>query len=301
MKMYEHKLPPALIQHLQNVHGELAEQWLNELPKLLDEYAHKWQLTLGACYADASFNFVAPALLNNGEKVVLKCGIPHEAMQHEIAALQYFNGIGAARLLQAEQDKGIFLLEQVTPGTLLETHADENKTTVLAVKLMNQLHKPLAEKLAFPNLQDWFNGFDKLYAQFNGKTGPFPKILVDSAKGISHELLSSMSDPVLLHGDLHYANILFSDRHGALAIDPKGVMGEREYEIPFPRIDKGITKKFFKRRIDCFIDISEFDRQRVIGWFFSKAMLAAWWSFEDNGEICQSFLDCAEIVLEVGV
>jgi hypothetical protein len=33
-----------------------------------------------------------------------------------------------------------------------------------------------------------------------------------------------------------------------------------------------------------------------LGWAFSKAVLAAWWSFEDSGEIWQPFLDCAEIL-----
>lgn len=107
-----------------------------------------------------------------------------------------------------------------------------------------------------------------------------------------------MGPLILLHGDLHYGNILLSDEHGWLSIDPKGVIGEKEYEIPFPRIaqDGMVNKITLKCHLDQFIEISGFDRQRVLVWAFSKAVLAAWWSFEDTGEIFQPFLDCAEIL-----
>ncbi len=97
---------------------------------------------------------------------------------------------------------------------------------------------------------------------------------------------------------MHYANILLSDRHGWLSIDPKGLIGEREYEIPFPRISEAgnINKISIRRRLDQFIEVCGFDRQRILAWAFSKAVLAAWWSFEDNGEVWQPFLDCAEIL-----
>lgn len=105
-----------------------------------------------------------------------------------------------------------------------------------------------------------------------------------------------MGPAVLLHGDLHYANILLSDQQGWLAIDPKGVIGEREYEIPFPRLQDEINKNVIKRQLDQFIEISGFDRSRVLAWAFCKTALAAWWSFEDQDEIWQPFLHCAEIL-----
>jgi hypothetical protein len=37
----------------------------------------------------------------------------------------------------------------------------------------------------------------------------------------------------------------------------------------------------------------------VTGWFFTKLLLAAWWSFEDSGVIWQPFLNSAEIMSEL--
>ncbi len=47
---------------------------------------------------------------------------------------------------------------------------------------------------------------------------------------LAQELLLSQGEPVLLHGDLHHYNLL-QHQDTWLAIDPKGVVGEREFEI----------------------------------------------------------------------
>ncbi len=293
--------PPALREHIIKGHPETGKKWLADLPALLKSAEKIWQLSLGACFPDASFNFVAPVTRADGSQAVLKCGLPTLALCNEIAALRHFNGQGAVKLLQADEEQGLFLLDKVEPGTLLETHTDPDYATRLAVELMQRLHKPLNTPGSFQTLADLFKGFDDLYQRFDGKTGPFPSVLIDHAQGISRELLDSQSAPVLLHGDLHYANILLSKANGAIAIDPKGFIGEPEYETPLPRLTPELTKKVLRRRLDVLIEMSGFDRERIIAWLFAKATLAAWWSFEDTGEISLPFLECAERVLEIGI
>ena len=45
------------------------------------------------------------------------------------------------------------------------------------------------------------------------------------------ELCASQRGVRLLHGDLQHYNVLFDRRRGWVSIDPKGVLGEPEYEI----------------------------------------------------------------------
>ncbi len=298
--IYKMNLPKELIKNLIGIHGIQGKKWLDDLPSFLSSYEKKWQFTLEDFFNNANFNVVATVTLSNGSPAVLKCSIPSKEFTNEIAALQHFNGVGAVKILRSDHHAGIMLLEKLTPGTFLEESSNEMQNTLISVELMNKLHKTIQEQEIplFPSLANWFQGFDRLYQYFQGETGPFPKKLIDRAQAISKELLASMGPLVLLHGDLHYANILLSDKHGWLSIDPKGVIGEREYEIPFPRISEAgnVNKISIKRRLDQFIEVSGFDRQRILGWAFSKAALAAWWSFEDNGEVWQPFLDCAEIL-----
>lgn len=279
-----------------HVHGEKGRQWLNDLPNLLQQFATSWNLILGDCYANANFNYVVPAQLENSQEVVLKFGVPSEVFIAEANALKYYNGIGAVRLLQFAKDAGVMLLEKIAPGDLLEEWSDENQATLWAFELIKKLHRPMTEISEFPSLRDWFQGLEKLTHHFDGRTGPFPPHLVEKAKGISRELLRSQGEQVLLHGDLHYANILWSEQNGWLAIDPQGVIGEREFDIPFPRLEKIIDKKLLQYRLAQFMEISGFDRQRIAGWLFSKAVLAAWWTFEDSGAIDNKFIRCAESV-----
>ena len=62
---------------------------------------------------------------------------------------------------------------------------------------------------------------------------------LDKAEGhelvpLARELYASLDAgrEVLVHGDFHHHNILASER-GYLAIDPKPMLGEPEYDVPF--------------------------------------------------------------------
>jgi len=54
--------------------------------------------------------------------------------------------------------------------------------------------------------------------------------MFDKAENIFKEFPKEKKEQVLLHGDLHSDNILSSQR-GWLVIDPKGIVGEREFEL----------------------------------------------------------------------
>jgi streptomycin 6-kinase len=49
-------------------------------------------------------------------------------------------------------------------------------------------------------------------------------------QSVANVLLSSPQDEVVLHGDLHHGNILDFGTRGWLAIDPKGLLGERGFD-----------------------------------------------------------------------
>src|SRR5438105_1948740 len=58
-----------------------------------------------------------------------------------------------------------------------------------------------------------------------------PADLVAEGEEVYSRLCASQVHPTLLHGDLQHYNVLFDARRGWLAIDPKGVVSEVEYEI----------------------------------------------------------------------
>ncbi len=242
-------------------------------------------------------------------EVILKLGVPHRELTSEIAALRVYNGRGACRLLDADAQKGMFLLERLQPGRMLSTRMDDERATQIAADVMSQLWRPVPEnKVDFIKLKDWFGGFKRLRQRYNGGTGPLPKQLVETAESLSTDLLAENKDEVLLHGDFHHFNVLESAR-GWLAIDPKGVIGPRGYEVgPFlinPNdrfLDGSNPRAQTERRIAILSEKLGMERERIRSWGICHAVLSAWWSFEDNNPGWGEYsLRCAQVIAAVEV
>jgi streptomycin 6-kinase len=284
------------------LHGDMGREWLAGLPSLLDRYADRWSLTLAPPFAPLSYNYVAPAR-SDGAHLVVKAGVPCRELLNEIDALRLYDGESMVRLLDADRDDGIMLIERLIPGTTLLDEPDDERATAIAAGVMLRLRRPPPAAHTFPSVADWGAGLQRLRARFDGGAGPFPEELVDRAEHLFGELLASMSEPVLLHGDLHHGNILAAERAPWLAIDPKGVVGEPACEVgawlrnPMPGLMADPNRRrVTERRVDQFAELLELDRARVIGWGLAQSVLSAWWSFEDHGGGWEPAIACAELL-----
>jgi len=298
-------LPDQFSKRIVGTFGEQGADWLRILPQLLVELSSRWQIRIEDPFPDMAYNFVAPALRKDGTAVVVKVGVPNTEIKNEIAALQAYDGRGTVTLIEALPDEGAFLLERLTPGEHV-LHLNDEVATSIAADVIRRIWKSGTPQGDFPSVSDWAKGFQRLRKRFDGGTGPFPKKLVDTAQSLFRDLLSSMGETILLHGDLHHWNILSADRAPWLAIDPKGVLGEPAYEVgawlrnPFPQIltfDQ--PRKVIARRLDQFADQLTLARDRMLAWGIAQAALAAWWSFEDEGDEWDSWLAYAGIISTV--
>ena len=96
-------------------HSELWER----LPTLLEYCAQQWSLRVLPAFPNLSFNYVAPAQREDGTDVVLKIGLPHRELRTEIDALRLYAGRNSVRLLEADPEKGILLLERIRIRTTI--------------------------------------------------------------------------------------------------------------------------------------------------------------------------------------
>lgn len=99
-----------------------------------------------------------------------------------------------------------------------------------------------------------------------------------------------MTTEIFLHGDLHHDNILKNEDHW-LAIDPKGIVGEPEFEIAafdFMSINELAQMSDVKNRVEARVNLlaqkANLNPQRIIGWVFIRLILMAAWQIEDNGD-----------------
>jgi streptomycin 6-kinase len=115
-----------------------------------------------------------------------------------------------------------------------------------------------------------------------------PARLVDRAGETYASLCASQRHTRLLHGDLQHYNVLFDADRGWLAIDPKGVVGEVEYELgaslrnPGERPDLFASPDIVERRVRLHAARLGIDADRTLRWACAQAVLSAIWTVEDG-------------------
>ncbi len=282
-------LPFEFIQNIEGVFGEAGKQFIANLPALIEEASQRWGLTDVQPSSDLSYNFVAFAE-RGAEQVVLKMAVPNRESKSEMAALRLFNGVGACRLIDCDEEKCWMLLERLNPGVMLSALEDDEEATYIAAQVMQKIWRPAPADTAFIRLTDWFDGLQKLRLMFNGGTGPLDEKLVERVEHSVKGFFAENHQPVLMHGDFHHFNILSAER-GWLVIDPKGVIGPAAYEVgPFllnpwgDLLNGGKTRRMTKKRIDILHEQLGFERERILEWGLAHAVLSAWWSIEEHGD-----------------
>ena len=220
-----------------------------------------------------------------GEPVVLKV-VKHPGDEWlSGAVLSAFRGKGVVRVF--DYADGALLLERLSPGESLAGLAlsgDDTGATEILADVIGRM-SPAETVDGFPSVEDWGRGFERYKA--SAATG-IPGQLLDEARDVYFELCRSQSHVRLLHGDLHQGNVLLDSERGWLAIDPKGVIGEPEYEVgaalrnPLERPDLFLQRLAIRRRVDLFSARLDLDPGRMLAWSFAQAVLSAIWALEDG-------------------
>ena len=191
---------------------------LAALERTAREVAAEWGLELGPRFELARYSFVAPA----GVDEILKVTPPEDDESDEEAdALELWVGDGAVRLLRRDAARRALLLERVRPGDDLSGLPEDEAAAVAA---------DVARCL-------WKGGLSPGLSPFRSVHDHVPRWLANAADHpltpLALELYARIEKraDTLVHGDYHHHNILRSER-GWLAIDPKPMLGEPEYDVP---------------------------------------------------------------------
>jgi streptomycin 6-kinase len=272
-----------------DVHDEVGRKWLEQLPGTITAYADKWSLNILPPFEELSYNYVTPAVTTDGIPVVLKACVPNKEVTSEIEALQVFDGNGISRLLNADIEMGILLLERLQPGVYLSELDDDEEITRCAVSVMQKLCTSAPSSHNFFSVSDWAShSFAKVRTDFGKSYRPLPGDLIEIAQSYFKELTDPPNEQTLIHGDFHPQNILSSERSSWLAIDPKGVVGDPLYDIAVfvcqpPRRPTEIDQKqFLARRIDQLAEELSVDKQLIKMWCVAHSVLSGCWLSEDH-------------------
>lgn len=265
--------------------------WVGRLPRLTNDLMAEWGLRSDGWSMHGYTALVVPALTQDDERVVLKVSFDgDDESEHEALALRQWNGRGAVRMLRADPSRRALLLERLHP-TDLRNVGDLEACEVVA-GLWTRLHVP-----AMPQLRPVTAYVERWVAdlQQEATNGPVPRRLVQQATSLAADLIADPdSTRCVIHGDLHYYNVLAADREPWLAIDPKPMNGDPHYEVApmlwnrFEELEaqpggQGV-RGGIRRRFHALVDAGGLDEDRARAWVVVRQVLnAAWAAEEDDG------------------
>ncbi|TCC61949.1 kinase [Kribbella pittospori] len=271
-------IPAAFAQSTVDREGEAGEAWLSELPTIIEDLLAHWDCALDGPLGHGQVGVIAP-VRHAGGPAALKVSFPHPGNVHEPDAFAAWDGRGAVRLYERDDDRFAMLLERAEPSTLREL-GDGDEIATVAGRLSRRLSIPAPAGL--PRLAEQADGWDeelrKDAAEF---AGVLPVAVVDAALAVIDELGRDQPD-LVVHGDFHSNNILRAGREPWLAVDPKGYAGDPAYDgatLLKPRalalMESDDLMKALLHELDTFADAAELDPERVRRWAHLQVVQAA--------------------------
>jgi streptomycin 6-kinase len=270
-----------------NREGEAARDWLEALPYTVGDLLDRWRLRQEGPSMYGMCAVVLPVHCEDGKRGALKVSWVDDETRLESVALRTWSGHGAVTVLRTDEVSGAMLLERLDERrVLLDVPIQEALDTAAA--LLRELRVPAPA--GFRSVGDiaarWGTEFFEDWRRL-GK--PCPEKLISSAVDVCAELAVLASEPSLLHGDFHYANILGRGKDSWAAIDPKPLKGDPAYEVvPLLRNrwseirGDDETNATVRQRVERFAEMAELEPMTVCRWCLVRSVDDAMW-FQEHG------------------
>lgn len=268
------------------VGGPSGAQWAAALPRLLAEALDEWSLVPDGPTRTGWTAVVVP-VRRDGEPLALKVVWPHIEGRDEPLVLRHWGGDGAVRLVAADPTRGALLLERLDPSRNL-VDVDIDTACEVVGGLLRRLHVPAPAQLR--TLTDFATHHTRRVV---GDDSPLPRRMRERTAGRLADLLADPDvDATIVHGDLHYENVLGSlrgDDDPWLAVDPHALAGHPAFEfVPLlrNRVDELGTGSAFRwsvrRRIEVAAEAAGVDEDVAIAWSYVGAAIEAGWAANDG-------------------
>lgn len=272
------QLPASFVRATLDREGAAATGWLAGLPAAAELLMTRWGCQPDGEATHGGVGIVIP-VRRSGEPTVLKLSPQHPGNAREPDALAAWNGHGAVRLLERDDEHGAMLLEQAHRTTLTQVDSDD-EVAQAAGGLHRLLTIPAPPRM--PRLQDQADAWEQqLHHDRHELAHHLTAPAVDAALATIRDL-GRAQPGLLVHGDYHARNILAADRAPWLAIDPKGLVGDPAYDAgtlvkarAWQIHDRGDLRRAVHRFLDAFTEAACLDRARARRWAQLHAVQAA--------------------------
>lgn len=241
----------------------------------------RWNLTPDGEAFSSLAGMLAPVVFD-GRPAMLKLSRGPEELAGGVL-MEWWGGEGAAQVL-AREGEALLLERAMGPGSVAEmskTGRDDEAMRILCAAGA-ALHGPRSKPppASLVPLEPWFR---QLWPSASARGGVFAA----SAK-VARALLDDPREVGVLHGDLHHGNVLDFGARGWLAIDPKGLLGDRGYDhanmLCNPDVETVTAPGVFARRLEVVAGAAGIERNRLLSWVLAYCGLSASWTLDGGGD-----------------
>jgi streptomycin 6-kinase len=254
----------------------------------------KWRLVAEGPEIETPSSWLLP-VRQAAAPAMLKVYKPGSDERHGTDYLRYVEGDGAVRVMAADEEA--LLMERATGSRSLFDMAvnggDAGAGEILA-GIVAKLHRPRVAPPP-PTLVPLERHFASLFERASEHR------LLGRSAATARALFSTSQDVIPLHGDLHHSNVLDGGVRGWLAIDPKGLIGERTYDVanllgnPWPHDELVHSTGRMRGMAGLYASRLGMDERRVLAFALAHAGLAASWDLDDGSDPAYR-LKCAEVL-----
>lgn len=244
----------------------------------LTPYLTHWQLTPTSEPLETYCSIIQHATQGT-TPLTLKILKPNSDEQSQANVLNYYNGHGAVMIIDWVEEA--LLLEHLTIDRNLKDLPEEEATSIYC-NVLNKLHTTTTPPQEIRPIETLATAF-QTYLDSSDTT--LDRTLVKQAYSVYNELCNTQQTPILLHGDLHHGNILHDTNRGWLAIDPKSLIGEREFDtacyLRNPLENPPNTSQL-EQRIKTIAQNTNLNPERIKQWYHCQQTLAQIWTWEEK-------------------
>jgi streptomycin 6-kinase len=219
------------------------------------------------------------AVRHNGMPAMLKVAREEEERRGG-TLMEWWDGDGAAKVLARHGE--VLLLERATGSRSLAAmvaDGQDDETSRILCDVALRLHAPRpGPPPELVPLTRWFEALAPAARTHGG--------LLVRADSAAQALLADPRDVVVLHGDIHHGNVLDGGDRGWLAIDPKGLSGERTFDfvniLRNPDAELALAAGRFHRQVEVLAAAAMVERHRLLDWTLAFAGLSAAWHLSEG-------------------
>ena len=219
------------------------------------------------------------AVRHNGVPAMLKVAREEEERRGG-ALMAWWDGNGAAKVL-AWHGEALLLERAAGARSLIEMVASgqDDEASRILCDVAARLHAPRpGPSPELVPLTRWFEALAPAARTHGG--------LLAQADAVAQALLADPRAVVVLHGDIHHGNVLDGGERGWLAIDPKGLFGERTFDfvniLRNPDAAVALAPGRFDHQVEVLAAAASLERRRLLDWTLAFAGLSAAWHLADG-------------------